>query len=193
MAGDLDKLQRGMASLKSVYMEFTQERHLSLFAEPLKSEGVMLMEKPDRIRWETTAPFATILLGDRKSVAQFEDGKKLNLGFPQMLQREMEQMTLMHRGKLDALMADYTVTLTNNTIALVPKDANVRGMLEAIEMHMAPELAGVQAIVMKEPGGDFTRIILKNEKRDVTYPPGTFDQAKPLPLADVKAALSHAP
>src|SRR5262245_23016909 len=94
LAGDLEKLQCGMASLKSVYFDFTQERHLNLFSEPLKSEGVMLIEKPDRIRWETTTPFSSILLGDHKSVAQFEDGKKLNLGFPQMLQRVMEQMTL---------------------------------------------------------------------------------------------------
>lgn len=189
LAGDLDKLQRGMASLKSVYLEFTQERHLSLFAEPLKSEGVMLIEKPNRIRWETTTPFSTILLGDHKSVAQFEDGKKLNLGFPQMLQRVMEQMTLMHQGKLDALTADYAVTLTNDTITLIPKDSTIRGMLEAIEMRMAPELAAVKEIVMKEPGGDFTRIILRNEKRDVTYPAGTFDQTQPLPLVDVKVAL----
>lgn len=193
LAGDLEKLQHGMAALKSVYLEFTQERHLSLFAEPLKSEGVMLIEKPARIRWETTTPFQSILLGDHKSVAQFEDGKKLNLGFPQMLQRVMEQMTLMHQGKLDALTADYTVTVTTNRIVLVPKDANIRSMLEAIEMHMTPEFQAVSEIVMKEPGGDFTRIIMHNERRDVTFPPGTFDQNKPLPLADVKNALSHAP
>jgi outer membrane lipoprotein-sorting protein len=189
----LEKIKAGLAALKSVYLEFTQERHLSLFAEPLKSEGVMLIEKPDRIRWETTAPYSTILLGDHKSVAQFEDGKKLKLGFPQMLQRVMEQMTWMHQGNLDALTADYTVTLTNTTIKLVPKDANVRAILTSIEMHMAPEFAAVREIVMTEPGGDSTRILLRNERRDVTYPPGTFDQVKPLPLADVQKAVRDAP
>ncbi|MCG3147542.1 MAG: Outer-membrane lipoprotein carrier protein [Verrucomicrobiae bacterium] len=189
----LEKVKAGMAALKSVYLEFTQERHLSLFAEPLKSEGVMLIEKPDRIRWETTAPYQTILLGDHKSVAQFEDGKKLKLGFPQMLQRVMEQMTWMHQGNLDALTADYTVTVTNTSIVLIPKDANIRGMLAAIEMHMAPEFVAVREIVMREPAGDSTRIILANERRDVTYPVGTFDQSKPLPLADVKRAVNHAP
>jgi len=192
----LEQLQRGMAAVRSVYLEFTQERQLSLFADPLKSEGVMLIEKPDRIRWETTAPFQSILLGDHKAVAQFEDGKKLKLGFPQMLQRVMEQMTLMHQGKLDALTADYTVNVVTGAapaIVLVPKDANTRAILEAIEMQMTPEFQAVRAIVMKEPGGDFTRILMRNERRDVTFPPGTFDQNKPLPLADVKNALSHAP
>src|SRR5882724_640398 len=83
----LQDLQHKMASVKSVYLEFTQERVLKLFSEPLKSEGVMLIARPDKIRWETTAPYQTILLGDQKSVAQFElnNGKweKLKLGFPQ--------------------------------------------------------------------------------------------------------------
>ena len=89
-------LQRKMATVKSVYLEFTQERVLKMFSEPLKSEGVMMVERPDKIRWETTAPYQTILLGDRNSVAQFEfnDGKweKLKLGFPQLLQRVMQQI-----------------------------------------------------------------------------------------------------
>src|SRR5277367_7201347 len=106
----LQGLQQKMISVATVCLEFTQERHLKLFTEPLKSEGVMLIERPDRIRWETSAPYQSILLGDKKSVAQFEftDGKwqKLKLGFPQMLQRVMQQMSLMNQGKLDALTGD---------------------------------------------------------------------------------------
>jgi outer membrane lipoprotein-sorting protein len=87
----LADLQQKMSSLTSVYLEFTQERRLQLFDAPLKSEGVMLMDRPGQIRWETTAPFQSILLGNQKSVAQFEfsAGKwnKLKLGFPQMLKR----------------------------------------------------------------------------------------------------------
>ena len=196
----VEQLQRSMSSLRSVYFEFVQERHLSLFAEPLRSEGVMLIEKPDRIRWETTAPYQSILLGDHKSVAQFEGAggkwKKLNLGFPQMLQRVMEQMTLMHQGRLDALTSDYTVSVVTGSapaIVLAPKDANIRSMLESIEMRMTPEFQAVREIVMKEPGGDFTRIIMRREQRDVTFPPGTFDQNKPLDLGDLKNTLTHAP
>ena len=80
----LEDLQRKMSTLKSVYLEFTQERRLQLFTEPLASEGVMLIDQPGQIRWETTAPYQSILLGNQKSVAQFErtgsEWKKLKLG-----------------------------------------------------------------------------------------------------------------
>ncbi|MGA2869589.1 MAG: outer membrane lipoprotein carrier protein LolA [Verrucomicrobiota bacterium] len=193
-------LQKKMAGVKSVYLEFSQERVLKLFSDPLKSEGVMLVERPDKIRWETTAPYQTILLGNRDSVAQFEfnDGKweKLKLGFPQLLQRVMQQMSAMNQGDIGAMLNDYTASVATNTdvvLTFVPKDENARGMMSSLEVHLPPDLSTTREVVMNEPGGDLTRIMFKNEKRDVAFPAGTFDQAKPLAIADVKAAVNHAP
>ena len=194
----LQDLQRKMSSLASVSLEFTQERRLKLFAEPLRSEGFMLIERPDQIRWETTAPYQSILLGNHRSVAQFErtDGewKKLKLVFPQMLRRVMEQMVQMHQGKLDALTADYTVSAAMGTLAvvtLVPKDETVRSMLSSIEIKMLPDFSATREVVMHEPGGDLTRIIFRRERRNAKLPPGTFDQGKPLDIAAIKAALGQ--
>jgi len=193
-------LQHKMASVKTVYLEFTQERVLKLFSDPLKSDGVMLIARPDKIRWETTAPYQSILLGDQKTVAQFEfnDGKweKLKLGFPQLLQRVMQQMALMNQGKLDALMVDYTITVTTGemtVLTMVPKDANVRGMMSSLEVHLLPDLSATKQVVMNEPNGDLTRITFRNEKRDVEFPTKTFDQGKPLDIAAVQAAVHNAP
>ena len=196
----LQDLQHKMASVHSVYLEFTQERVLKLFSEPLKSDGVMLIERPDKIRWETTAPFQSILLGDQKSVAQFEfnDGKweKLKLGFPQLLQRVMQQMALMNQGKLDALMTDYTITVATGAmtvLTMVPKDQNVRGMMSSLEVHLLPDLSATHEVVMNEPNGDLTRITFHGEKRDAPFPAKTFDQTQPLDLAAVQAAVKNAP
>ena len=196
----LQDLQRKMSSLRSVQLEFTQERQLKLFTEPLTSEGVMLIGRPDLIRWETTAPYQSIMLGDKKSVAQFEkdaDGwKKLKLGFPQLLKRVMEQMALMNQGKLNALTSDFTITVaTNRSVAvltLVPKDEKVRAMLASLEVKLPPDFSASREVVMNEPNGDFTRIRFHRERRDVDFPAGTFDQTKPLDIAAVKAAVAKA-
>ena len=193
-------LQKKMAGVKSVYLEFTQERVLKLFSDPLKSAGVMLVERPDEIRWETTAPYQTILLGNLNSVAQFEfnDGKweKLKLGFPQLLQRVMQQMSAMNRGDIGAMLNDYTASVATNTdvvLTFVPKDENVRGMMSSLEVHLPPDLSTTREVVMNEPDGDLTRIIFQNEKRGVEFPSGTFDQTKPLEISAVKAAVKNAP
>ena len=193
----LADLQRKMSTLTSVYLEFEQERHLALFTEPLKSQGVMLIDRPDLIRWETTAPYQSILLGNHKSVAQFEQiegqWKKLKLGFPQMLKRVMEQMSLMHQGRLDALTADFTLSVSTGSVAvvtMVPKDKDVRTMLASLEIRMEPDFSATREVVMHEPGGDKTRIIFQREKRGVKLPVGTFDQLKPLEVARIKAAAN---
>jgi outer membrane lipoprotein-sorting protein len=195
----LADLQQKMSALTSVYLEFTQERQLQLFAEPLKSDGVMLIDQPGLIRWETTVPYQSILLGNPKSVAQFEfaDGQwtKLKLGFPQMLKRLMDQMSLMHQGKLDALAADFTISVSTGAVTavtLVPKDENIRAMLAALEIHLAPDLSGTRALVMREASGDLTRITFTREVRRVKFPEKTFDQTKPAELAAIKAAVEPA-
>ena len=196
----LSDLQSKMASVKTVYLEFTQARVLKLFSEPLKTEGVMLIARPDKIRWETTAPYQSILIGDQKTVAQFEfnDGKweKLKLGFPQLLQRVMQQMALMNQGKLDALMTDYKIFVTTGAmtvLTMVPKDENVRGLMSSLEVHLLPDLSATREVVMNEPNGDLTRITFHNEKRDVEFPAKTFDQSKPLDIAAVQATVKNAP
>ena len=195
----LQDLQHKMASLDSVSFDFTQERHLKLFTDPLRSEGMMLIQRPDQIRWETTAPYQSMMLGNYKSVAQWEqtDGKwnKLHMGFPQMLKRVMEQMTLMHQGKLDVLAADFTITVATGAVAvvtMVPKDPNVRAFLSALEIHFAPDFSASREVYMREPSGEYTRIIFNRERRNAKYPSGTFDQDKPLDIAAVKAALGDA-
>jgi outer membrane lipoprotein-sorting protein len=196
----LQDLHRKMASVKSVYLEFNQERQLKLFTEPLKSEGVMLIAKPDKIRWETTAPYQSILLSGQKSVAQLEkrDDKweKLNLGFPELLRRVMQQMSLMNQGNLDALTSDYTVSLATGSVAvitLVPKDKNARETMSSLQLIMPPDLSTTREVLMNEPNGDLTRITFSREKRNVEFPAGTFDQTKPLDIAAVKAAVQNAP
>jgi outer membrane lipoprotein-sorting protein len=196
----LKDLHGKMSSLDSVYFEFTQERQLKLFSEPLKSEGVMLIARPDQIRWETTSPFQSILMGNHESVAQFEkeDGqwKKLNLGFPQMLRRVMEQMSLMHQGKMDALTSDFSVSVATGAVTVVtltPKDQSVRSVLSTLEIHMPPDLSTTREVVMNEPNGDLTRIIFREEHRDVKLPSGTFDQNKPIDVGIIKKAVGRSP
>lgn len=196
----LDDLQRKMAALTSVYLEFTQERRLQLFTEPLTSEGVMLIDQPGQIRWETTAPYQSILLGNQKSVAQFErtgdEWKKLKLGFPQMLKRVMDQMTLMHQGRLGALTADFTLSVATGQVAIItmiPKDDKVRGLLASLQVQMLPDFSATREVVMHEPGGDLTRIVFRREKRNVNFPPTTFDQSKPLDINVIRTFLNSGP
>jgi outer membrane lipoprotein-sorting protein len=196
----LQEFHRRMANVKSVYMEYTQEKVMKLFSEPLKTEGVMMVAQPNRLRWETTAPYQSIMLGERKHVAQFEynDGKweKLKLGYPQALERLMQQMSAMQQGRIEAMTNECDISVTNDTdivMTMVPKNETVRSFMTSVEIHLAPDSYTTRSVVMNEPNGDLTRITFRNEKHDVELPAGTFDLDNPLPIAEVKTAVAHAP
>ena len=71
-------------------------------------------------------------------------------------------------------------------VVMIPKDENVRSMLAVLEIHLQPDLSATREVVMREPGGDLTRIIFNREKRGVKFPDGTFDQSKPLDVIEIK-------
>jgi hypothetical protein len=75
---------------------------------------------------------------------------------------------------------------------MVPKNETIRGVMASMEIHLSPDLSATREVLMNEPNGDFTRITFRAEKYNVEFPAGTFDQSKPLPIADVKAAVNHA-
>jgi len=161
----------------------------------------MLLDRPALIRWETTSPYQSIMLGNHKSVAQFESNngewKKLKLGFPQLLRRVMEQIALIHQGKLDSLTNDFAISVATGTdvavLTLAPKDETMRSMMSSLVVKLLPDFSGTREVLTYEPGGDFTRIIFTRERHNVTFPAGTFDQTNPLGIAALRAAMDHAP
>ena len=78
-------------------------------------------------------------------------------------------------------------------VTLVPKDRDVKSMLSSIDVRMLPDFSATREVVMNEPAGEFTKIIFRRERRDVTFPPATFDQGKPLDIAKIKAAVGDGP
>jgi outer membrane lipoprotein-sorting protein len=197
----LAKIREAMARVRSTCTEFDQERKLDLFDEPLRSEGVLVFEQPNRVRWETVKPYQSILVSDGVSVAQFEraDGpwKKLQTGFPQALKNVLDQVSAIHRGRVDDMERDYDVTATRHTdrvtMVLVPKSADLRKMMSAIELKLRPDLSAADEILLKEPNGDYTRIAFRNERRNVALPDRTFDLASPVDLKALQEAVHGGP
>ena len=197
-AVSLEEVRRAMAKAGTVFTRFVQERHLSLFTEPLRSEGSLCFEKPGRVRWEITSPYQSILVSDGSGVAQFEwldqKWKKLDAGLAGAMQAVITQIAGVMEGRYASESRDYTVTLAANpegpVITLVPRNETMRKMMQAIEVHLAADLKGTRRIVLRETGGDFTDIRFIEQIIGLELPARTFDRNAPLPLADIVQAAA---
>ncbi len=76
---DFEPVERWLSShrdVESAEIDFLQERYLRTLRNPLRSEGKMWLEKPDRFRWQTGSPPKTIAVGDSDQVSVLHPAKK---------------------------------------------------------------------------------------------------------------------
>ena len=194
----LEEVRQAMGGVKTVFARFVQERHLSLFEEPLRSEGYLCCEKPGRIRWEITQPYRSVLVSDGSGVAQFEwmdeQWKRLDLGLADAMQHIVNQIAGVIEGRYASSRSEFEVTVAPSDagliLTLVPQQEKVRKMMRAIEVHLAANLKRTRRVVLRESNADFTEIRFEEQVIDTVFPPATFDRTKPAPLESIRQAVS---
>ena len=192
----LEQINQAMAKADTVFSRFVQERHLSLFTEPLRSEGCLCFQKPGRIRWEIISPYKSILVSDGSGVAQFEWAddrwRKLDLGLADALQNVVSQIAGVMEGSYTSDRRTYAASVTNTAdgpvVTLVPQNETVRKMMAAIEVHLAADLQGTRRVVLRETGGDYTDIRFSGQVVGLVLPPKTFDRNAPADLESIRLA-----
>lgn len=58
----LKEVQKRQAAVKSIQADFTQQKTMALLADPQLSRGTFAYEKPDKVRWNYTAPNPVTML-----------------------------------------------------------------------------------------------------------------------------------
>jgi outer membrane lipoprotein-sorting protein len=195
----LSQVAENVGRVQSVFTRFVQERHLSLFQEPLRSEGYLCFEKPGHLRWETTLPYQSILVSDGKGVSQFEkvnnQWRKLDLGLADVVQNVTAQIGAVMEGRYAAKQKDYSVTATNTAegplVILTPRHPAMRKMMEAIEIYLARDFRGTRRVVLREVGGDYTDIRFSEQQAEPRLPEGTFNRTTPADLEQIRQAVQR--
>ena len=195
----LEEVNRIMSEAKTVFTHFVQQRHLALFNEPLRSEGYLCFEQPGRIRWEVTQPYKSILLSDGSGVAQFEwmdnRWKKLDVGLASAMQNVVSQIAGVMRGQYAREGREYAVNLVNTgsgpVVTLTPRNEKMRKMIQAIEVHLAPDLRATRQIVLRENDGDFTDIQFDGQVVNLKFMEQTFDRKAPVELERIRQTAPH--
>jgi len=193
----LDQLEARMSARKTVAAEFEQEKVMSLFEDTLRTRGAILFSSPDKLRWETQAPFQSILVVAGDAVAKFEfvsgERRALELGrAKEPLLDVMNQIRGWFLGRFDRRQKTYRLRVTlepQPLIVLEPVDAGLRKSLAALEVTLTSTLDAVSRVVVLERGGDRTTMTFHEKWRDVVIPAAYFDLEDPHPL-DLEALLA---
>ena len=132
----LERMRETAGGIRSLRCDFVQEQHIAAFLDTLRAKGVCYFENPEKLRWELTEPFVSILIYNGKEVAKFEmnEGKlrKKRLGGEEMLRQVLGQIMAWMRGDFVATEKTYGVAVQKGekeyAIVLVPKSEKLRKM-----------------------------------------------------------------
>ena len=85
----LKTITEKLSAVNNLKAEFKQSRHMEILIDPLVSAGYCYFEKPDKLRWELTEPYQSILIYNANEVAKFDikNGKaeKFNFGMEDLM------------------------------------------------------------------------------------------------------------
>ncbi|MBE9545187.1 MAG: outer membrane lipoprotein carrier protein LolA [Proteobacteria bacterium] len=173
-ADSWEELKTAAGTVTSVRAGFTQEKHMKMLVRPLVSEGVLLFQGPDSLRWEYKHPVQSILLLYKGKTRRFvqksgrlvEDASA-NL---QSMQVVVQEITQWLNGRFDDNPAFAARLEPGRKIVLAPRDESFARLIQRIEILLSDRPAVIKSVMIFESEDSFTKLDFKdvvlNQKLD---------------------------
>lgn len=160
----METLTRTAASMQCMQCRFTQQKTMTMLAEPSISEGLMSYNAPDKMRWEYTSPYSFALVVDGKRIAKITDGNEevLDSKSGKMYQGIVNIIMSSATGKnlFDKSMFDVDIQDVGDfwKAEMNPKKHNMKRMFAKLTFYFSKESNIINKVEMTEAGGDVTMI-----------------------------------
>ena len=185
----LDRLKQEQDALRTLLVEFSQEKHLSLFADVVRAEGFCLFRRPETVRFEFTAPYRSVLVAQGIQVAHFEHAgnqwERIRVNNPDVVRLVIGQISSWICGQFRNGSDIYSIAAFRDKdvlVRLTPRLQDLRRYITAVEVRFEiADKARVTSVTIREPNGDFTILLFKRERRNISLADELFDTTGPKP------------
>jgi outer membrane lipoprotein-sorting protein len=181
----LAALEAELSAVSSLKVHFRQERELAILTEPVVSQGVLAFVRPDRLHWEWTSPYPSLLVLNRGRVERFDvdrgELRRLRPAGEEMMRSIALQMTRWLQGRFRDASDLFNVEVMageESKIVLEPTTEGMGEVLISVEVVLG-ENPRVSRVVLRSPRDELTVMHYFNEQRDVELAEGLFDLSAP--------------
>lgn len=183
----LKTITENLSAVANLKSEFKQIRYMEVLVEPLVSEGLCYFEKPDKLRWELTEPYQSILIYNDDQVAKFNvhDDKleKLNLGAKDLMRAILKQIISWMQGDFSEAVNIYNLKIYKSEtykLELIPKSEELIKSIQSIEMVFNEDLKNISTVKINETNNNYITIKFINERKNISLNKQIFDLNQPL-------------
>ncbi len=191
----LEELEQQLGKIKSLQVRFRQERDLSVFFEPVVSEGVLAFVRPNRLHWEWVTPYPSLLVLNRAHIERYDviDGEiqKMRPAGEEMLRSVAMQMSRWMQGKFRESSNLFEIDVAPSEkpkIVLTTRSEGLRQALERVEIELLPDRSRVNRVSLFAPNGETTVMVFSNEKRNMALDDKLFDSTAPVLIGAVPSS-----
>ncbi len=162
----LSEIQAASEKVRSFSSEFVQERRLALFTEPVIFHGSLTVVRPDRLRWEFTAPLPSVLIFRGEQGIRCNDKAPpthFDLGTDPIMRAVAEQLWLWLGGDYSRLNALYLMEKSGpSALRITPKNQAMLDYISSVTITFNTTSRQPEKVEIADPGGDTTIISFKS-------------------------------
>ena len=157
-------LTQAAASMQCMNCRFTQQKTMAMLTEPTVSEGLMVYNAPDKMRWEYTSPYAFALVVNGDKITKITDGNEeiLDAKSGRMYQGIVSIIMSSATGQklFDKSMFDVEITDDGDfwRADMKPKKNSMKRMFTMLTFYFSKNDNIINKVEMKEASGDVTTI-----------------------------------
>jgi outer membrane lipoprotein-sorting protein len=173
-ADSWEELKTAAGTVSSVRAGFSQEKHMKILARPLVSEGILLFQAPDSLRWEYKHPFQSILLLHKGKTRRFvkKNGNLVEDASThlQSMQVVVQEITRWLNGRFDDNPAFAARLEPGRKIVMAPREDSFARLIQRIEVILSDRPAVIKSVMIFENEDSFTKMdfkdVILNQKLD---------------------------
>jgi len=159
------RIRKAASSVRTLAGEFTQEKHLDILKNAPVSKGRFFYKTPDCLRWEVLEPASMgfIVKGDKgkRWKGRSDNMQAFDLKKEPVIRIISNQVFAWARADFEQLESGYDITVLGYSpviLKLVPLSVTEKKYLAFIMLIFSATEDYVNAIEIREAGGDYTKI-----------------------------------
>ena len=177
-ATTVQKLKTNSANLKTLKVNFTQEKTSKLFTDKVVSKGSMTYKKSNMLRWAYTSPKTyAIILNKKGAFFKNEKGSvhnKMIEGLCKLLLRTINGDGLVESNGFTT--SYYRCPDQSLLVLMKPADKMMKELYTSVEVYLDPTSLLATKVKLSEKKGDVTTITFSNHKKDIAIADSEFDE-----------------
>lgn len=175
-----NKVKAHAATVKTMFSDFTQYKHLDFLANDIVTSGKLILKSPNTVKWEYTTPFKYSVLFKNETLFINDEGKKSNVDIGS--NKMFKQLNSLIINSIKGDMFDenefniaYFKKELNSEVHFSPKEEKFSKYIKAFHIIFNDE-GHVVELKMIEPSEDYTRIVFSNRTINIALSDAIFTE-----------------